>query len=150
MARLTEGCEVFLASLEKAQAELIFVGNRLEEEFSSRYEGGEINPLGLLSRIHRLSADLPEVAAECSEVLQAKQEFVDAAKRQLVGNTEILRRLQRKAGTNVGEGSDEALRAFQDAVHELEAKLRLQHVDGGKENLNRSELNRAKAHSVIS
>ena len=148
MARLTEACEVFLASLDKAQAELEWVANRLEEEFSSRYSSGKINPLEVLTRIHRLRAELPALADECSEVLQAKQECVDAAKHHLVGNTEALRRLQRRAGSSQKAGDEEALAAFQGAVRELEAKLRLPHVGDGAE-FSRATLNEAVAQSVV-
>jgi len=139
---------VFLASLEKAQADLEWVGNKLEQEFSSRYKGGEINPMDVMTRIHRLNAELPAVASECSEVLQAKQLIVDAAKHSLVGNTEELQRLERKAGIEHSDDGEAALRSFHTAVQELEAKLRLPHAGAGA--LSRAELNEAVAHSIVS
>jgi hypothetical protein len=54
MARLPEACEVLVASLEKAQAEIEWIAHKLEEEFSAKHKNGQINPLDLLTRIHRL------------------------------------------------------------------------------------------------
>ena len=148
MARLTEGCEVFIASLEKAQADLDQISNRLEEEFSARCKGGEINPMDVLARIHRLRNELPILANECAEVLQVKQECVDAAKAHLAANCEELGRLQRTAGIEGDKDVDEALQAFKRAVEELESKLRLG-ATLGSEQISRSDLNEAIIQSVV-
>lgn len=148
MARLNEGCELFIASLEKAQAELDQISNRLEEEFSTRCKGGEINPMDVLARIHRVRNELAVLANECAEVLQVKQECVDAAKAHLAANCEDLARLQRRVGIEAGNDDDEALQAFKRAVEELESKLRLGAGFGG-EQITRSELNNAIVQSVV-
>jgi hypothetical protein len=150
MARLNDACESFIASLQKAQAELDQVANKLEEEFSKRSKGSSVNPVDVLTRIHRLRNELPILANECAEVLQAKQECVDAAKLHLAGNCEELARLQRKAGIETDENENEELQAFNGAVGELESKLRLGcGVLGGEEQLTRSALNEAIVHSVV-
>lgn len=63
-------------------------------------------------------------------MLAAKQEVVDAAKQQLVGNTQLLRQLQRRAGIEAAEGGSggEVEAAFTAAVAEHEAKLRVQYA----------------------
>jgi hypothetical protein len=53
MARLNEACEGLIAALEKASAELQWVSNKLEEEFSAQYKG-RANPMDLLERINKL------------------------------------------------------------------------------------------------
>lgn len=151
MARLNDACESFIASLQKAQAELDQVANKLEEEFSKRSKGSTVNPMDVLNRIHRLRNELPVLANECAEVLQAKQECVDVAKVLLAGNCEELARLQRKSGMETDERENEELQAFQGAVVELESKLRLGgNLLSGEEQLNRSALNEAIVHSVVS
>ena len=62
-------------------------------------------------------------------MLRAKQEVVDAAKQQLVGNTELLHSLQRVAGIPAETGG-EVESAFMAALAEHEAKLRMQHAGG--------------------
>ena len=58
-------------------------------------------------------------------MLAAKQEVVDAAKQQLVGNTELLRQLQRRAGIAAAGEQGEVEAAFAAAIAEHEAKLRV-------------------------
>ena len=152
MARLNEACESFIASLEKAQAELDLVRDRLEEEFEARCPRGEINPMDLVARIHRLRAELPALAAECAEVLQAKADCVDAAKASLGANCEALGRLRRRAGIEAEPAEEDA--AFRAAVGELEQKLRLgagsaAALSGGAGQITREELNQAIVQSVI-
>ena len=149
MARLNDACESFIASLQKAQAELDQVANKLEEEFSKRSKGSTVNPMDVLSRIHRLRNELPVLANEVSEVLQAKQECVDAAKVHLAGNCEELARLQRKAGIDADDIENEELQGFKGAVEELESKLILGGAIFNEEQLTRSALNEAIVHSVV-
>ncbi len=52
--RLTEAADGLLASLQKAQAELEQISNKLEEEFSKTYKGGQVNPLSILTRLNKL------------------------------------------------------------------------------------------------
>jgi hypothetical protein len=55
MAALTPAAaEGLVASLERAQAELEWVANKLEEEFSRSCSKGEINTLSLLTRLNKL------------------------------------------------------------------------------------------------
>jgi hypothetical protein len=55
MAALTPAAaEGLVASLERAQAELEWVANKLEEEFSRSCRKGEINTLSLLTRLNKL------------------------------------------------------------------------------------------------
>ena len=55
MAALTPAAaEGLVASLERAQAELEFIQNKLEEEFSRSSRKGEVNTLSLLTRLNKL------------------------------------------------------------------------------------------------
>ena len=105
--------------------------------------------MDVLSRIHRLRNELPVLANEVSEVLQAKQECVDAAKVHLAGNCEELARLQRKAGIDADDIENEELQGFKGAVEELESKLILGGAIFNEEQLTRSALNEAIVHSVV-
>lgn len=123
MVKLTEATEVFIASLEKAQAELEWISNQLEDEFSKRYKSTDINPLDLLFRIHKIQHDLPAIAKECAEVLQVKQEISEVGTYYLLGNAEILKKLHRKAGIEEDSNDEEMIKAYKSAVGELDAKL---------------------------
>lgn len=153
MARLTEAVDGLVASLQHAQAELAWIERQLEEEFGGRFGGrhksGDINPLDVLTRIHQLRRELPAVADECAAVLQAKQECVDAAKRHLVVNAELLGELQRKAGqAEAAPGAEATRAAFDAAVREHEAKLQLT-FDKHSNQITRAGLNEAFVHSVV-
>jgi hypothetical protein len=52
--QLEESGEGLIASLHKSAADLDFIANKLEQEFASRCQPGEINPMLLLQRITRL------------------------------------------------------------------------------------------------
>lgn len=55
MAALTPAAaEGLVAALQRAQAELEWVANRLEEEFAAASRKGDINTLSLLTRLNRL------------------------------------------------------------------------------------------------
>lgn len=64
-------------------------------------------------------------------MLAAKQEVADSAKQLALGNAELLRRLQRRAGIAPGEaGGAEVEAAFLGALAEHEAKTRVQYAGG--------------------
>ncbi|EFN56841.1 hypothetical protein CHLNCDRAFT_144424 [Chlorella variabilis] len=149
MAALTPAAaEGLVASLERAQAELEFITNRLEEEFSRKCRNGEINMLSVLTRLNKLRRELPALQEECQQVLQAKQELVDAVKHGLVANTEQLRKLQRRAGIPADAASDETYAAFTVAVKEHEERLQVQCAAAYGE-IDRDDLNQALAQSAL-
>lgn len=75
--------------------------------------------------------ELPQLQEECRQVLAAKQEVADSAKQLALGNAELLRRLQRRAGIAPGEaGGAEVEAAFLGALAEHEAKTRVQYAGG--------------------
>jgi hypothetical protein len=121
MTRLPEACEVFIASLEKAYAELEWIAGQLEEQFASKDATGGVNPLTLVQRIHRLQSDVPAVATECEKLLTAKTAVVVSVKDRLQSNVELLDRLQRRAGLE--PGSHGALDPILSSVAELEQRL---------------------------
>ncbi|KAK9804192.1 hypothetical protein WJX72_000213 [[Myrmecia] bisecta] len=147
MTALAAATESLVICLDKAAADLDFVSHRLEEEFQQRYGSTTADPMCLLKRIKRLQRDLPEVRSECHAVLEAKQNLIDAAKRQLTGNRDTLQRLQSKVGIPKQE-DDETFAAFCAALSEWEAKTAL-HNTGGGPALSRDDLNKAFVQSVF-
>lgn len=122
MAALTPAAgEGLVAALQRAQAELQSIQNRLEEEHAAASRKGDVNTLSLLTRLNRLRRcgrarappplapvlpdgtpltvrarrELPAVQQECQQVLAAKQELVDAVKLGLGANTEQLHKVRR-------------------------------------------------------
>jgi hypothetical protein len=133
-ARVNEGCELFVASLEKAQAELEWVANRLEGEFSTRYRAGKVNPYSLLSRIHGIQRELPSLISECNEVMEAKREYVDTLKGQLQENCGMIEKLSSLASLEVDEKSKQARVMFEDGLNDFDNVMnKYQHRVGSKE-----------------
>lgn len=55
MAALTPAAaEGLIASLQRAQAELLLISNRLEDEFSRSCRKGDINMLSVLTRLNKM------------------------------------------------------------------------------------------------
>lgn len=133
-ARVNQGCELFVASLEKAQAELEWVANRLEDEFSTRYRAGKVNPYSLLTRIHSIQRELPSLISECDEVMEAKREYIDALKGQLQETCGMIEKLNSLASLEVDEKSKQARVVFEDGLNDFENVMnKYQHRVGSKE-----------------
>lgn len=92
--------------------------------------------------------DLPAVQAECRQVLAARQAVVDAAKQRLVGNTELLASLQRRAGLAPDPAAQETLAAFGAAVREHERTTSALAM-GTEAAIDRDQLNEAFVSSAL-
>lgn len=118
-ARVNEGCELFVASLEKAQAELEWVSNRLEDEFSTRYAAGSVSPFNLLTRIESLQRELPSIILECKEVMEAKREYVDLLKGEMAESCASIDKLCALTNLEVDKESRQARVLFEEGVNEF-------------------------------
>ena len=107
MAHLAEACAGFTAALSKAEAELQAVACLLEEDFAARGEPGEPGPLDVLSRVHRLTRELPTVAREVTAAAEAKAAVVARTAASLRATQALLEALNRRAGIAAG-GADAA------------------------------------------
>jgi hypothetical protein len=105
--KLRENSELLISSLEKAQAELKRIAEKLEQEFHDRYDPSEVNPTAVLARIHKLQRELPIVTDEARQILTAKAECIHALKTHLVGASDQLQMIQHKTGMPVDPSSAE-------------------------------------------
>ncbi|PSC75315.1 spindle and kinetochore-associated 2 isoform X1 [Micractinium conductrix] len=150
MAALTPAAgEGLVAALQRAQAELQSIQNRLEEEHAAASRKGDVNTLSLLTRLNRLRRELPAVQQECQQVLAAKQELVDAVKLGLGANTEQLHKLRRHAGIPADAASDDTYASFKAAVREHEARLQASYAAAHGQQFDRAELNEAFVQSTL-
>ncbi|DBB12103.1 hypothetical protein WJX82_002531 [Trebouxia sp. C0006] len=141
MTSLSHSAESFIVGLEKAEADLKAVAHRLEEGFEQQYGRHQVNPFDLFQRIRRLERQLPDVQKECRIVLTTKQELIDSAKSQLIGNCKALESLEHKSGHLLPKNTD-TFQAFMAAVAEWDSSLGLPQQIGTQEtNLNQALLN---------
>ncbi|GAQ84016.1 hypothetical protein KFL_001730100 [Klebsormidium nitens] len=115
--------------LEKAQADLEFVAQKLEEEFEEKFSRSGVNPIKLVARLKKIQEELPQVKAESENILAAKQDLIDTAKQSIVTNRDLLRRLQGRAGMPVvPDFEDGTYRAFSEALQEWDSQVGLHTV----------------------
>ncbi|KAG6557868.1 hypothetical protein Mapa_000636 [Marchantia paleacea] len=92
----------------KAIANLQFVERALASELDATYPK-HINPYNIVNRIKQLEAELPVLSKECQQLFAAKQDLIDTAKKNLVQNRALVRRMQARAGLSVPSDSEDAV-----------------------------------------
>ncbi|KAL3151815.1 hypothetical protein ABBQ38_012783 [Trebouxia sp. C0009 RCD-2024] len=145
MTVLSDSADTFIISLEKAEADLKAIAHRLEEGFAQQYGRHQVNPFDLAQRIRRIERQLPEVHQECREVLTCKQELIDNAKSQLIGNYKALESLELRSGLKSNSGTTETFQNFEVAIAEWDSKLGLPVQSGTQD----ADLNQALLSSVL-
>ncbi|KAL3159090.1 hypothetical protein ABBQ32_011088 [Trebouxia sp. C0010 RCD-2024] len=145
MTVLSDSADTLIICLEKAEADLKAIAHRLEEGFAQQYGRHQVNPFDLAQRIRRIERQLPEVHQECREVLTRKQELIDNAKSQLIGNYKALESLELRSGLKSKSGTTENFQAFEVAIAEWDSKLGLPAQSGGQD----ADLNQALLSSVL-
>ncbi|XP_057957737.1 uncharacterized protein LOC131150791 isoform X2 [Malania oleifera] len=91
--------------LNKANHDLSVVHHKLEKEFMQVYPDSA-NPMKLLVRIKKMQRDLSSLKDLCRELLAAKQDLIDSARTTLVGNRNLLQRMQASLGIPPPTDSD--------------------------------------------
>ncbi|GLT85216.1 hypothetical protein SLE2022_034120 [Rubroshorea leprosula] len=114
----------------KANHDLLVVQYRLEKEFQQIYPDNA-NPMKLVSRIKKMQEELSTLQEQCRELLSAKQDLIDKARTTLVGNRNLLHRMQGVMGTRVtGDSDDPAFANFNQIIDEWTAQVRSKIGDG--------------------
>lgn len=98
MARLPEAVEIMLASLTKAEAELDWISGQLEEDFATVQASGIPNIGEMVRRLHRLKYEVSTLSNHCKELLELKQECLQAMNSQLTLTMEKLERVEEGVG----------------------------------------------------
>ncbi|XWS72777.1 hypothetical protein CRYUN_Cryun02cG0069900 [Craigia yunnanensis] len=108
----------------KANHDLLVVLYRLEKEFQQIYPDNA-NPMKLVSRIKKIQEELSSLTEQCRELLSAKQDLIDKARTTLVGNRNLLQRMQASTGIPLTSDSDDpAFTNFNQIIDEWTAQVR--------------------------
>ncbi|OMO61561.1 hypothetical protein CCACVL1_23433 [Corchorus capsularis] len=108
----------------KANNDLLVVQYRLEKEFQQIYPDNA-NPMKLVSRIKKIQEELSSLTEQCRELLSAKQDLIDKASTTLVGNRNLIQRMQASTGTHPTSDSDDpAFANFNQIIDEWTVQVR--------------------------
>ncbi|WCJ30433.1 hypothetical protein M5689_011993 [Euphorbia peplus] len=110
--------------LTKANNDLNLVQLKLEREFQQVYPDNA-NPMKLVTRIKKIEEDLATLKVQCRELLAAKQDLIDKAQTTLVGNRNLLQRMQASTGIPVASvDEDSAFANFNQIIDEWTVQVR--------------------------
>ncbi|XP_039054890.1 spindle and kinetochore-associated protein 2-like [Hibiscus syriacus] len=108
----------------KANHDLLVVQYKLEKEFQQIYPDNA-NPMKLVSRIKKMQEELSSLTNQCRELLSAKQDLIDKARTVLVGNRNLVQRMQASTGIPLTSDSDDpALTNFNQIIDEWTVQVR--------------------------
>ncbi|CAN1341783.1 hypothetical protein LINPERPRIM_LOCUS39281 [Linum perenne] len=114
--------------LTKAHHDLADVQFKLEKEFQQTYPDNA-NPVKLVNRIKKVQDEVTELKHQCRELLAAKQMFlqdlIDKARATLLGNNNVIHRMQVSTGippTSVDD--DPAFADFNQVIDEWKTQVR--------------------------
>ncbi|KAJ7564483.1 hypothetical protein O6H91_02G019000 [Diphasiastrum complanatum] len=108
---------------EKAHNDLLFVQQRLEEEFDKNYSH-DVNPANLLLRIKKSTKQLLSLEGECKKSLIVKQEFIEKTASMVASNRDLIRHMQTMAGLPVTHSEEDfAYSAVQTMINEWNSSI---------------------------
>ncbi|KAI4389730.1 hypothetical protein MLD38_001927 [Melastoma candidum] len=108
--------------LVRCNHDLDAIHYKLDKEFRSLYPDNA-NPIRLVSRIKKIRDDLSIVKDQCQELLSAKQDLIDKARTTLVGNRNLLHRIQASVAILPGDAEDPAYDNFKEVIDEWTAQV---------------------------
>ncbi|KAL9376124.1 hypothetical protein Peur_030244 [Populus x canadensis] len=108
----------------KANNDLTLVQLKLEREFQQIYPDNA-NPVKLVNRIKKVQGDLTVLKDQCQELLAAKQDLIDKARTVLVGNRNLIQRMEVSIGVDgTGDAEDPAFVNFNQIIDEWTTQVR--------------------------
>ncbi|CAI0438580.1 unnamed protein product [Linum tenue] len=108
----TDGLVILLM---KAHHDLAAVQFKLEKEFQQTYPENA-NPVKLVNRIKKMQEEVSGLKEQCRELLAAKQELVDKARSIMLGNNNVIQRMQVSTGISPTTVDDPAFADFNQMV----------------------------------
>ncbi|KAG6739190.1 hypothetical protein POTOM_056776 [Populus tomentosa] len=85
----------------------------------------QANPVKLVNRIKKVQGDLTVLKDQCQELLAAKQDLIDKARTVLVGNRNLIQRMEVSIGVDVtGDAEDPAFVNFNQIIDEWTTQVR--------------------------
>ncbi|KAL6216018.1 hypothetical protein ACLB2K_009245 [Fragaria x ananassa] len=119
-----EATEGLVRLLTKANHDLTAVQHRLDKEFQQIYPQNA-NPMKLVSRIKKIQQDLSTLEDQCRHLLTAKQDLIDKARTTLVGNRNLVQRMEASMGISpTTDSHDSAFANFNQIIDEWKVQAR--------------------------
>ncbi|CAI0438582.1 unnamed protein product [Linum tenue] len=116
----TDGLVILLM---KAHHDLAAVQFKLEKEFQQTYPENA-NPVKLVNRIKKMQEEVSGLKEQCRELLAAKQELVDKARSIMLGNNNVIQRMQVSTGISPTTVDDPAFADFNQVIDEWSTQVR--------------------------
>ncbi|XP_022935897.1 spindle and kinetochore-associated protein 2 isoform X1 [Cucurbita moschata] len=133
----------------KANHDLSVVQYRLEKEFQQIYPDSA-NPMKLALRIKKIRDDISTLKEQCREVLMAKQDVIDKARTVLVGNRNMVHKMQASMGKPfVSDDDDPAFVQFKQITEEWTTQVQSKIGEDGQEDAESSDVNKLLFSAVV-
>ncbi|AEC07645.1 unnamed protein product [Arabidopsis thaliana] len=124
----------------RASHDLTVVHSKLDKEFQQMYPANA-NPMKLIQRIKKLQEDVTLLKHQCLDLLSAKQDLIDKAQTTLVGNCNLIQKMNASLGESTNGDTDDALADFNQIIDEWTMQVRSRTVgeteDADKEDINK-------------
>ncbi|KAJ6673889.1 SPINDLE AND KINETOCHORE-ASSOCIATED PROTEIN 2 [Salix viminalis] len=132
----------------KANNDLTLVQLKLEREFQQIYPDNA-NPVKLVHRIKKVQGDLTVLKDQCQELLAAKQDLIDKARTVLVGNRNLIQRMEVSMGVGVtGDAEDPAFVNFNQIIDEWTTQVRARTGDE-KQDSDAEDINKLLFSAIV-
>ncbi|XP_010417254.1 PREDICTED: uncharacterized protein LOC104703024 [Camelina sativa] len=126
--------------LGTASHDLNDVHSKLDKEFQQTYPDNA-NPMKLIQRMKKLQEDVTLLKDQCLELLSAKQDLIDKAQTTLVGNCNLIQKMNASLGESTNGDADDALADFNQIIDEWTTQVRSRTVgeigEADKEDINK-------------
>ncbi|CAF2049476.1 unnamed protein product [Brassica rapa] len=132
----------------RASRDLDAVHFKLDKEFQQIYPDNA-NPMKLIQRIKKLQEDVTFLKDQCLELLSAKQDLIDKAQTTLVGNYNLIQKINASLGESTnGDADDDALADFNQIIEEWTMQVRSRTV-GETEEADKEDINKLLFSAIV-
>ncbi|KAJ0233283.1 Protein FAM33A [Hirschfeldia incana] len=131
----------------RASRDLNAVHFKLDKEFQQIYPENA-NPMKLIQRIKKLQEDVTVLKDQCLELLSAKQDLIDKAQTTLVGNYNLIQKMNVSLGEPTNGDADDALADFNQIIDEWTMQVRSRTV-GETEEPDKEDINKLLFSAIV-
>ncbi|KFK32602.1 hypothetical protein AALP_AA6G265400 [Arabis alpina] len=131
----------------RASHDLTLVHSKLDKEFHQIYPDNA-NPMKLIQRIKKLQEDVTVLKDQCLELLSAKQDLIDKAQTTLVGNYNLIQKMNTSLGESTNTDADDALADFNQIIDEWTTQVRSRTV-GETEEADKEDINKLLFSAIV-
>ncbi|VVB08944.1 unnamed protein product [Arabis nemorensis] len=134
--------------LARASHDLTAVHSKLDKEFHQIYPDNA-NPMKLIQRIKKLQEDVTVLKDQCLELLSAKQDLIDKAHTTLVGNYNLIQKMNTSLGESTNSHADDALADFNQIINEWTMQITLLVTVGETEEADKEDINKLLFSAIV-